>query len=234
VNAIAESAPLVHALGRGRFAPVFFMFDNELELGKDGFDGYLHRFPRKTRTNFKYEMRIAEKGGYRFEVRRDLDAIRTEIASSYSATYSKYGDEHFHHPPSFWAAMGHTLDGHAEAVVARKGDAVEGFSMLLHKGEEMFVFRIGRNPAPDGKEPPVYFSLLTYEPIKRALALGVRRIWQSGGAWDAKRLRGARGRPFHNYFWFPTARSRLVLGPFVSLFGRINRAQVAPRVGLGS
>lgn len=231
LNAIGESAPLVPALARGRFAQVFYMFDNELELGGDGWDGYLHRFPRKTRTNFKYEIRTTEKSGYRFELCRDLEPVRAEIADSYSATYSKYGDSHFLHPASFWSALTRALGGNAEAVVARKGEDFAGFSVLLHKGDEMFVYRIGRTPAPDGKEPPVYFSLLAYEPIKRALALGVRRIWMSGGAWDAKRLRGARGRPFYSHFWFPSARSRLVLGPFVSLFGRINRAQVARRVG---
>jgi predicted N-acyltransferase len=230
-NAISESAPVAEALSRAGCAQVFYVFDHEIALGEGGFDGYLQQFPAKTRRNFRAEARNAEKAGYRFELCRDPEPFKEELAHSYAQTYAKYGDQHFVHPASFWTTLAGSLDGNVETIVARKRDEFAGFVMMLHKGEEMFVFRLGRTASPDGKEPPIYFSLLAWEPIKRALALGVRRLWLASGAWDAKHHRGARGRPFHSYFWFPSARSRLVLKPFVSLFGRINRAQVSRRVG---
>jgi predicted N-acyltransferase len=150
VNSIAEASPLREALARRGFAEVFYMFDNGLDLEGPRFDDYLGRFKGEVRKSFKYEMRGVEKRGYRFEVRRDYAALAPEIAASYSATYSKYGDDHFLHPARFWVDLERALGANAEAVVAFHGDTPAGFCMLLHKAEEMFTYRVGRFPGPDG------------------------------------------------------------------------------------
>jgi predicted N-acyltransferase len=233
-NAIPEAAPLAEALDRAGCTKVFYVVDSELALADAGgtVDGYLKQFAHKTRLNFKSEMRSADKAGYRFEVvgSGDVAPIGDDIARSYENTYSKYGEEYFVHTAAFWTELVRSLDGNASLVVARKGDAFAGFSMLLHKGEEMFVFRVGRAPGPDGKDPPIYFSLLAWEPIRRALALGLRRVWLAGGAFEAKRHRGARARPLFSHLWFPSTRSRVIVAPFVTLYGRINWAQVSKKV----
>ena len=229
-NAIAESSPIARALDRAEFAQSFYVFDHELTIADGGIESYLKQFAPKVRRNFKAEMRAAEKAGYRFELCRDIDPWKDAIASSYSTTNAKYGEEYFVHPPSFWTQLAGLLDANVETVVVRKGDRFAGFTTMLHKGDEMYVYRLGRVPEDDGEEPPIYFDLMAWQPIKRAAELGLRRIWLASGAWDAKRHRGARGRPFYRHFWFPSTRSRLLLGPFVSVFGRINRAQVSRRI----
>jgi predicted N-acyltransferase len=229
-NAIPESSPLAGALGRAGFAQVFYVFDNELTIGDGGIEGYLKQFAPKVRRNFKAEMRFAEKAGYRFELCRNLDPIKTEITDSYSNTYGKYGEEYFVHPASFWTKLAGFLDANVETIIVRKGDRFAGFTTMLHKGDEMYVYRLGRVAHDDGEEPPIYFDLMAWQPIKRAAELGKKRIWLASGAWEAKRHRGAHGRPFYRHFWFPSTRSRLLLGPFVSVFARINRAQVSRKI----
>ncbi|HVE87364.1 MAG TPA: peptidogalycan biosysnthesis protein [Myxococcales bacterium] len=219
--------PLRDALREGGFEELFFTFDNRIDTELRDLDEYFDRFPGKPRRHFKYEIRRVESQGYRFQLVSDYASIAPQIEKFYTATYSKYGEGHPFLPADFWRQLQQSLGPRSEAVVAFRGEEPTGFSMLLHKAEEMFVYRIGRPPREDGQEPPVYFSLLFYEPIKRAVELKVKRLWLSGGAWEGKRRRGARGYPLYNCFWFPNARSRVVLGSFLSLYSRMSFKQVS-------
>jgi predicted N-acyltransferase len=145
----------------------------------------------------------------------------------YDATYSKYGDEHFHHPASFWSALGRHVAPHAEAVIASCGNEPVGFSALLHKNDDLYFWRVGRTYEGTVSDAPVYFNLAFYEPIKRALELGAKRIWLGSGAWEAKRRRGALGHALYSYIWFPRRWARWVLMPYLETFTRISQQQMA-------
>jgi predicted N-acyltransferase len=224
--------PLRDALKEDGFEELFFTYDNRIDTEVRDFDAYFDRFPGKPRRNFKSELRRVEREGYRFEVVRDFASIAPRIEQFYTTTYSKYGTEYPFMPADFWRRVQQSMGPGAEAVVAYRGEELVGFSLLLHKGDEMFVYRTGRPPKVDGQEPPVYFNLVFYEPIRRAVELKVKRIWMSGGAWEAKKRRGAIGFPLYNSFWFPTARSRVVLGKFLSIYSGMSFKQVSRVVAL--
>ncbi len=223
---VEDKNPIQDTLREQAFEEVFLMFDNRLDLGIQRLDQYLDRFAQKVRRNLKYEMRKAEKQGFRFDLTSDIAPLGAEFEAFYEATYSKYGEEYINCPASYWGHLQKHLGAHVEAVVARKEGAPVGFCVLLQKAGEVFVYRMGRNPEPGGQEPPVYFSLILYEPIKRAVETGAQRMWLGGGAWDVKRRRGAYGFPLYNYFWFPNLRSRAMIGSFLALFSRLSRDQM--------
>lgn len=218
-NAVDKDSPLGEVLRERGFSQVYYAFDTFIDTGVKDFAELLGRFDRTIRRQYGKDRRWG-KLGYRFEVIRDFEALASRFEAFYEATSSKYGGDHFHFPAALGLALARHLGEHAEAVVATKDGAPVGFCMLLRKGEEMFSYRIGRQPGPDGEEPPVYFHLLTYEPLQHAVRHGVRRVWLGPGSWETKRRRGAGYKIFHSYYRYPTLRSRVVLGSFISLFSR--------------
>jgi predicted N-acyltransferase len=198
-----------------------------LHLSANSFAEYLDQFRSDARRLFKREVKQARDAGVSFEIARDLAPLAQQIEQLYGATYSKYGEEHFHHPASFWSTLGCKVAPHAEALVAyHRGKAV-GFSALLHKDDDLYFWRVGRSYEGAVSESPIYFNLAFYEPVKRALQLGAKRIWLGSGAWEAKRRRGAVGHALFSYMWFPRRWSRWVLMPYLDTFTRISQQQMA-------
>ena len=222
-----EKQPLRQALLEREFAELFLIYDNLLELPVRSFREYLDLFRSDARRLFQREIKQAAEAGIRFESTRDLGAISTHLERLYLATYSRYGEEHFNHPASFWSALGRFLSPQAEAIVAYRGMEPVGFSALLHKGEDLYFWRVGRTYDGTAGEAPVYFNLAFYEPVKRALDLGAKRIWLGSGAWEAKRRRGAAGHAIYSYIWFPRRWARWVLMPYLETFTRISQEQQA-------
>ncbi len=177
----------------------------------------------------------AREGGVRFERVSRLGEMGEQLERFYEVTYSQYGKDHFYHPAWFWAALEQHVSPEAEAVVAMKGGEPVGFSLLLHKREELWFYRVGRAET-GATDSALYFNLAFYEPLRRAYQLGARRLWLGPGAYETKRRRGARRHAVHGFLWIPRRWSRTILQPYLSLFSRLSRAQMDggaqnPRVG---
>jgi predicted N-acyltransferase len=224
-----EDKDLRQQLVREKFEELFLFFDTYIDMSFKDLDGYLAQFKSEPRRRFKQEMRQPEKLGYRFEVLTDFEHLSAEFERFYEATYSKYGEEHFRHPASFWTQFSQKGAPMMEAVVAYRGDEPKGFVTLLKKGNLLWAYRAGRTSEGE-KENPIYFNLVFYEPLKRALELGSSRFWISPGAWDVKRRRGARAHAIYSYIWFPKRVSRALLLPYLSFFSRTSYAQMSKAV----
>lgn len=222
-----EKDSLRQSLVRRDFAELFLIYDNLLQLPVSSFAEYLDLFRSDARRLFNREMKHAREAGVRFEITHDLDEVGSSLERLYDATYSKYGEEHFHHPASFWSALGRFVAPHAEALIAYRDGEPVGFSALLHKNEDLYFWRVGRSYDGEIGDAPVYFNLAFYEPVKRALELGAKRIWLGSGAWEAKRRRGAVGHALYSYIWFPRRWARWVLMPYLETFTRISQEQMA-------
>ncbi|MBI3466392.1 MAG: GNAT family N-acetyltransferase, partial [Planctomycetes bacterium] len=215
------------ALAQRQFEELFLVYDNLLCVPGESFADYMNLFKSDARRLFNREIKQAREAGVRFEITQGLDCLSDSLAKLYDSTYSKYGEEHFHHPASFWSTLEQFVTPHAEALVAYSGREPVGFSLLLNKQDELWFYRVGRTYDGAVGEAPVYFNLAFYEPVKRAIELGARRIWLGAGAWEAKRRRGAIGHALYSYFWFPRRWSRWVLMPYFKAFTQISREQMA-------
>lgn len=218
-----EEGDLRTALAARGFHEIFMLYDNLLDGLDGGLDGYLARFKGHRRKSLKREIGEAKKAGVRFEIERDLGGREHDLERLYEATYSKYGSDHLAHPAPFWPAVMRHLGPEAEALLAYRGDQLIGFSMLLHRRGDLWVFRIGKSYDKDEAGGFLYFNLVFYEPIRRAEALGARRIWLGAGGWSTKHHRGAIGAPIHGAFWFPSRRARGLLLPYLDLFAHMTR-----------
>src|SRR5262245_16056105 len=222
-----EKTALRSTLLKQEFSELFLVHDNLLELPVHDFTEYLDMFRSDARRLFNREIKQASEAGVRFEIIRDLDEVSDSLERLYDATYTKYGEEHFHHPASFWSELGRHVAPHAEALVAYCGAEPVGFSALLHKDDDLYFWRVGRTYDGKAGDAPIYFNLAFYEPVKRALELGAKRIWLGSGAWEAKRRRGAVGHALYSYIWFPRRWARWVLMPYLETFTRISEQQMA-------
>jgi predicted N-acyltransferase len=222
-----EKESLRQTLLRREFAELFLIYDNLLQLPVSSFSEYLDLFRSDARRLFNREMKQAREAGVEFRITHEIDEVSGSLERLYDATYSKYGEEHFHHPASFWSALGRFVAPHAEALVAYRDGQPVGFSALLHKNDDLYFWRVGRRYDGEVADTPVYFNLAFYEPVKRALELGAKRLWLGSGAWEAKRRRGAVGHALYSYIWFPRRWSRWVLMPYLDNFSRISQEQQA-------
>jgi hypothetical protein len=219
-----EEAALREALTAASFQEIFLFYDNVVDVPGERIEDYLGQFKSDARRLLKKEMAQARSGGVRFERISRLGEMGEQLERFYEVTYSQYGKEHFCHPAWFWAALERHVVPEAEAVVAVEGAAPVGFSLLLHKQEEMWFYRVGRAET-GATASALYFNLAFYEPIRRAYELGARRLWLGPGAHETKRRRGARRHAIYGYLWIPGRWSRTVLQPYISVFSRLSRAQ---------
>lgn len=211
----------------------FLFHDNQIALeGFRSLDDYLGSFRRTTRRAMARDLRRCAEAGITFSFEHNLAARSEEFATLYRATYSKYGESFFRHPPRFWADLGQCLGDEAEAIIAQRQGELLGFSILLknERRGEMWTYRIGRTPPVDQDEAPYYFGLSFYGPIGRAIELGYRRLWLGPAAYEAKSVRGAFQVPLESFFWFPRRWDRWFLAPYLRLFGEVTRAEIAKSI----
>jgi predicted N-acyltransferase len=219
---------LREALTEASFQQLFLFDDNVIEVRGSALEDYLGQFKSDARRLLKKEMAQARAAGVRFERVSQWGEMGAWWERFYEVTYSQYGQEHFRHPAQFWADLARHVSPQAQAVVALQGSEPIGFSLLLYKQEELWFWRVGRAET-GATETPLYFNLAFYEPMRRAYELGARRFWLGPGGYETKRRRGARREAVHGFLWIPRRRSRMILGPYLSLFSRLNQALTGGR-----
>ncbi|XYH94972.1 peptidogalycan biosysnthesis protein [Sorangium sp. So ce1128] len=139
----AGRAELRRSLRGSGFEEVFLVYDNRLDTEFKTFDDYFARFQSKERRSFKRDMRKVGEAGIKFTVMPNFGSLGGDFERLYETTYSKYGEEHFRHPESFWAQLERHLGPRTEAIVARNGSTVVGFASILHKGDDLWVYPHG-------------------------------------------------------------------------------------------
>jgi predicted N-acyltransferase len=229
-----DDAELRQVLADAAFHEFFLFHDNLIELTGQSLEDYLGRFRSDVRRRFKREMARVQEVGLRLERTSGIGALGDHMEHLYEATYSRYGDDHFRHPAWFWKSLERYLSPEAEAVVAFQGATPVGFSLLLHKGEDLWFYRVGRRYEEAQADASLYFNLAFYEPIQRAFQVGARRLWLGPSAYETKRRRGARRHALYSYIWLPRRRSRALLLPYVSVFSSLSRKQMDTAGGISS
>lgn len=111
-----------------------------------------------------------------------------------------------------YEALCTALSAEDVAAVARAAthsvekDRTTGFLIAYIWGEEMTTSMIGL--ASDA--PFAYFNLVVYEPVRRAIELGLARVRFGPGTYAAKRQRGCVVRPLTSWMRVPDAWSETV------------------------
>lgn len=226
---VGERGRLAQSLERFGCQRTFMFHDNVVELDDyRRFSDYLQSFRKSTRRAFTRELLSTERAGFDFTHTDEVETVAEELADLHARCHSRVGDSQVHHPREFWSNMGHIFGPRAEAIFAHDRDKTLGFHVLIRNERrgEMWTYRAGRVETGQPRERIINSSLCFYEPIRRAIALGYRRLWLGPASYEAKALRGARQVPVYNYFWFPRHWDRWMLMPYLEQFGEISRQQI--------
>ena len=192
------------------------------------FGDYLQSFRRSTRRAIQREMTLAERLG--IQIRHTDDVFDASHDIAYLETRSRLPSDDQALRPSreFFETLGRQLGSKAEAFLAERNDRSLGYHLILRNERrgELTSYRVSELPLADGKDRFAHSSLAFYEPIRRAIALGYRRVWLGSSQPHATYLRGARSVPIYSYFWFPRHWDRWCLNPYLQRFGEVTEARL--------
>ncbi len=156
------------------------------------FDGYLARFSRHRRNRIKSELRSFAAAGVTFHQRRMADVL-DEIAPLGMALESRYGptDDSVADARRGHEVVSNAMGDRAVVLTAEEGGQIRGFVLGLHWQDALVLRAAGFDYDFQGKLP-LYYGLVFYQAVSYALTAGVRRLYYSIEATQAKRSRGCR------------------------------------------
>jgi predicted N-acyltransferase len=153
------------------------------------FDGYLSWLPSKRRREVRRERRILRDSGT--EVREErLAKVAADLAPLLAGTENRYGRDVTAEQMEFYLMMlAVNLDDECVTLVGYRDQRPVAFSLILACADRWVARCFGRDyAASDGNA--LYFNLVYYEPIARAVERGATAIDYGTGSLQAKKLRG--------------------------------------------
>ncbi|HUZ57105.1 MAG TPA: GNAT family N-acetyltransferase [Streptosporangiaceae bacterium] len=160
-----------------------------LPLIWDTFEDYVAWLPRKRRTEVRRERHRFLQSGIVVREQPLVD-VATEVAPLMAQTETRYGKNFAPAQiAAYFMLLGTHLDEDCFALVAHKNDRPIASSVVLGCGDRWVVRGWGCDYAAIGDDY-LYFNLVYYEPIMRAIERGVELLDFSVGALSAKRWRG--------------------------------------------
>lgn len=164
-------------------------------------DSYLAQFSSGRRRTLRIDMqRFAAAGGT--VTVGGVELLRDELAAMQAATQSKYGHRADPaHTLRWYARIRAELGPYVRVSLARRGADVLGFGMFYEMGGELQARVVGFDYSLRGAER-AYFNVAFYEPIRYAIATGLRRIDYGMESYEAKMKRGCDLRPLRGWFRF--------------------------------
>ncbi len=163
-----------------------------MDIDFTSFDGYLARFSSHRRRRIGSELRSMAAAGVTFSRRRFADVL-DEIAPLGMALEARYGptDDSVADARRGYEVISDALGEQAVVLTAEEGGKIRGFALGLHWQDALVLRAAGFDYDFKGKLP-LYYGLVFYHAVSYALAEGVRRIYYSIEATQAKRSRGCR------------------------------------------
>lgn len=163
-----------------------------MEIDFTSFDGYLERFSAHRRRRIKSEIRSFAAAGVTFSS-HPLAEVLDEVAPLGMALESRYGptDNNVADARRGHEIVSEVMGEAAVALTAEHDGTIRGFVVALHWQDALVLRGAGFDYEFKGKLP-LYYGLVFYHVVDYALARGMRRVFYSIEATQAKRSRGCR------------------------------------------
>ncbi|WP_214414742.1 GNAT family N-acetyltransferase [Sphaerisporangium fuscum] len=172
------------------------------DLPYTSFSEYVAALPKQRRRQVRSQRRALLESGLTVRSVPPLEAVEAvlpllaQVERKYGTTATE--DEMRQYLTSTSIAMG----AHCSMLVAFDGQAPVAFVTLWDAGPHWRTRAWGCDYGhPAVREQALYFNLTFFEPIERAIAAGVRRVYVGAEALEAKRRRGASVRRLRSLGW---------------------------------
>jgi uncharacterized protein len=160
-----------------------------LPVAWGSFDEYVSWLPARRRTPVRRERRRFQDSGIKVRERRMAD-VAGEVAPLLAATEQRHGRAADPEQIDFhYTLLGMYLEEDFFALVAYQADRPVACSLLLACGDRWISKAWGRDYAAAG-DPFLYFNLLFYEPVSRAIERGIGVLDYGLGGLETKTQRG--------------------------------------------
>jgi predicted N-acyltransferase len=190
-NVAAGSGALVEILRTRGYARAAELPTTFLDVRWKSFDGYRRALKADhpaTAKNIPWEINRARKNGLVFEKLADPVSLERQLYGLLRSHHERLNGRLLPFGPAFLGALSRNLGESLVVYAALEHGEPLGVLIALRAGDATFLAFVG--VAPGHRESFVYVINAFYEPIKDAIATGVRRIYCGKLAYDVKRRRG--------------------------------------------
>jgi predicted N-acyltransferase len=189
------------ALDARGYVPTVLAADCFLDVRWPDFDSYLAQFTSSRRATLRTDIRRFARSGCTATL-GGVELLLDELAPLQAATQSKYGHRMDPGQTARWyARIRSELAPYVRVSLARRGTQVLGFGLFYEMRGELHSRVVGFDYERLGAEL-AYFNVAFYEPIRYAIAAGLRRIDFGLESYEAKVKRGCDLRPVRGWFRF--------------------------------
>jgi predicted N-acyltransferase len=172
-----------------------------LDLRWPDYDSYLSHFTSSRRKMLRTDVRRFAGSGCTVTM-GGAELLDDELAPLQAATQSKHGHRMDPDRTARWyARIRAELGPYVRVSLARREGRVLGFGLFYELGGELHARVVGLDYQRLGAER-AYFNLTFHEPIRYAIAAGLRRVDFGLESYEAKMLRGCDLRPVRGWFRF--------------------------------
>jgi predicted N-acyltransferase len=164
-----------------------------LDVNWQNFEDYVLSLNHETRNRVRREIKSCQENGVTIEQVSEfkhLAKILSDLSSNLLSKYNKNETRLF--TPSFYENLSNYAKDRTILFIAKKNEAVIGFTVCLRHGETLDVFHAGFNYELQKKTDFTYFNVAYYGPISWAIRNGVKKMYYRMSAEDVKRRRGCK------------------------------------------
>jgi uncharacterized protein len=192
--------PFRDALRDAGFIEVFGSDTFHLDIEWPDFAGYLDSGNSDHRTRIRRDLRSLRAAGVRLEATPLGGLPLDRLAELAGRRMAKYGRPIDHEATLAELGRLHrTFDERAIVFLARLGDQIAGYALLLRWRTHLYAWTTGFDYDLRGNLP-LYFAVAYYEPVAHAASHGLTRIHYGPTAGEAKALRGCRRLRQYGYY----------------------------------
>jgi predicted N-acyltransferase len=184
------------------------------------FEDYLGSLEHGVRNRVKREMKCCRENGVTIEEITEFKGLAMTLSDLSSNLLAKYNGTRIFNP-SFFEILSDCAKGNAKVFVAKKKNAVVGFSLCLRAGNTLDVFHCGFNYQLQEKSDFTYFNLVYYSPIRWAIQEGIRKIYYRLTADRVKLRRGCRSERIYSFVKCQNNQVNAQIGNYMAIKRRI-------------
>jgi predicted N-acyltransferase len=191
-----------------------------LDVHWQSFEDYLGSLEHGIRNTVKREMRRCREHGVTIEEITEFKGLAMALSDLSSNLLRKYNTTRVYEP-SFFESLSDCAKGNAKVFVAKKRDAVVGFSLCLRQGKTLDVFHCGFNYKLQEKSDFTYFNLCYYSPIRWAIQEGIQKIYYRLTADRVKLRRGCKPERIYSFVKCQNKQVNAQIGNYMAIKKRI-------------
>jgi predicted N-acyltransferase len=194
----ADEDTLRKVLEKNKFVKKFASFAVYMDIVWKSFDEYLASFKSKQRYTIKNELAKQKTNHIHTYHYSTLGDDKDEVIKLCNENFYKYQKRKSKTNSEFLQAVNKTLKNNIGLIVDKKDNQVVSCNMYFTWKDTLSLFKVGQNyQLSEGSYS--LFNVTVYEPVKIAIKEGYRRIYNGGGAYQYKLLRGAKLKPLYIY-----------------------------------